>query len=151
MIHQGKTSMVDRELTAREVTPADIGDLYRLRMDDATRHMFRNPDVVSFEDHERFVSKYLSKENSDCWFVLEVDSQVIGTMALCDLDREQGVCETGEVVQYQLVGQDESNVDKGRISVTSPLGKAIIGKKPGDEIALQTPGGRRCYELVEIL
>jgi len=59
--------------------------------------------------------------------------------------------ETGEDVTYQLVGPDEANIEKGRISVTSPLGKAIIGKKPGDEITLQAPGGKRFYELVEIL
>ena len=59
--------------------------------------------------------------------------------------------DTGENVEYQLVGPDESNVEQGRISVLSPLGKAMIGKKPGDEIVLQTPGGQRAYELVEII
>lgn len=59
--------------------------------------------------------------------------------------------DTGENVEYRLVGPDESNIEQGLISVSSPLGKAIIGKKPGDEINLQTPGGQRSYELVEIL
>ena len=59
--------------------------------------------------------------------------------------------DTGEDVTYQLVGPDEANIEKGRISVSSPLGKAIIGKKPGEEIILQAPGGKRLYELVEIL
>jgi len=59
--------------------------------------------------------------------------------------------DTGEDVEYQLVGPEESNIEQGRISVTSPLGKAIIGKKPGEEIVLNAPGGKRVYELVEIL
>ena len=59
--------------------------------------------------------------------------------------------ETGEDVSYQLVGPDESDIENGRISVSSPLGKAIVGRKPGDELSLQVPGGRRTYELVEIL
>lgn len=59
--------------------------------------------------------------------------------------------DTGEDVEYQLVGPDESNINQGRISVASPLGKAILGRKPGDEIVLQAPGGKRVYELVEIL
>ena len=59
--------------------------------------------------------------------------------------------DTGEGVEYQLVGPDESDISKGRISVASPLGKAIIGRQPGDEIVLQAPGGKRIYELVEIL
>ena len=59
--------------------------------------------------------------------------------------------DTGEDVEYQLVGPEESDIEKGRISVTSPLGKAIIGKKPGEEIVLNAPAGKRVYELVEIV
>ena len=59
--------------------------------------------------------------------------------------------DTGEDIEYQLVGPEESDIEKGRISVSSPLGKEIIGKRPGDEFALQVPGGRRNYELVEII
>ena len=59
--------------------------------------------------------------------------------------------DTGEDVEYQLVGPDESDIEKGRISVSSPLGKAILGKRPGDELTFQVPGGKRVYELVEIL
>ncbi len=59
--------------------------------------------------------------------------------------------DTEESVEYQIVGPDESDIEKGMISVTSPLGRALVGKKPGDEITVQAPGGKRCYELVEIL
>ncbi len=59
--------------------------------------------------------------------------------------------DTGEEVEYQLVGPEESSIGEGRISVTSPLGSAILGKALGDEIAIQAPGGRRNYELINIL
>ncbi len=59
--------------------------------------------------------------------------------------------DTGEEVTYQLVGTDESDISQGRISITSPLGKALLGKKPGAELTVQVPGGKRAYELVEIL
>ena len=59
--------------------------------------------------------------------------------------------ETGEEARYQLVGPDESNIEEGRISISSPLGQAIIGKRPDDEITIQAPAGKRVYELVEIL
>ena len=59
--------------------------------------------------------------------------------------------DTGEEVEYQLVGPDESDIGNGRISVSSPLGRAILGKKPGDELTLEVPGGKRIYELVDIL
>jgi transcription elongation factor GreA len=59
--------------------------------------------------------------------------------------------ETGQDVQYQLVGPDESDVENGRISIASPLGRAMLGRKPGDELVVEVPGGKRAYELVEIL
>lgn len=73
------------------------------------------------------------------------DRAVFGSMVVIEN------IDTGENIEYQLVGPEESDIDKGRISVASPLGKEIIGKRPGDEFALQVPGGRRNYELVEIL
>ncbi len=59
--------------------------------------------------------------------------------------------ETGEMVTYQLVGPEESDIDKGKISISSPLGKALMGKRPGEEVVLMAPGGKRQYEVVEIL
>ncbi len=56
-----------------------------------------------------------------------------------------------EQVEYMIVGQEESDIRMGKISVSSPLGRALLGKKPGDEIMIQAPGGKRSYEIVEIL
>ncbi len=58
--------------------------------------------------------------------------------------------DTGENSEYQLVGPDESDAKEGRISVDSPLGKALIGKKLYDELTLKVPNGVRCYEILEI-
>ena len=58
--------------------------------------------------------------------------------------------DTGESVEYQLVGPDESSIEEGRISVKSPLGLAIIGREVGEEVSVQAPAGKRTYELVEI-
>ncbi len=58
--------------------------------------------------------------------------------------------ESGENSTYQLVGPEESDVDNGRISVTSPLGQAILGKEIGDEVVLRAPSGKKIFEVVEI-
>ncbi len=58
--------------------------------------------------------------------------------------------DTEETVEYQLVGVDESDIEKGRISYSSPLGRALLGKKPGDSVVLNAPGGKRHYDLVDI-
>ncbi len=56
-----------------------------------------------------------------------------------------------EEVEYQIVGEDEADIEKGKISVASPLGRALLGKKPGEEAVLQAPGGKRIYEVIDIL
>ena len=76
---------------------------------------------------------------------LPKDQVVFGTSVLLEN------VDTGDEIEYQLVGPDESDIDKGKISVSSPIGQAILGKKPGDEISVQAPGGKRNYELVDIL
>jgi transcription elongation factor GreA len=58
---------------------------------------------------------------------------------------------TGEELKLRLVGPDESNVDQGEISVISPMGRALIGKEPGDEVQVKTPGGLRQLEILDIL
>ncbi len=58
--------------------------------------------------------------------------------------------ETGEVSSYRLVGPYEADVLEGTISVTSPIGKALIGREEGDEVKVQTPKGIRNIEILEI-
>jgi transcription elongation factor GreA len=61
--------------------------------------------------------------------------------------REAGA---GEVV-YQLVMPEDADVEKGLISVSSPIGKAIVNKEEGDEVIVQTPGGRRAFEVTRLV
>ena len=56
-----------------------------------------------------------------------------------------------EEIEYMIVGPDEADINLGKISVSSPLGSALIGKKPGDEAIVQAPGGKRVYEIIDIL
>lgn len=58
--------------------------------------------------------------------------------------------DNGKVVTYRLVGPDESDIKQGKISVTSPVARAIVGKEVGDEVRVQTPGGVRHYEVSDV-
>jgi len=69
---------------------------------------------------------------------------IFGTIvSLIDLD-------TDEEIRYQLLGPEETDVDNGKISILSPIGKSMIGKLVGDEITVKTPGGVRQLEVVDI-
>ena len=65
------------------------------------------------------------------------------TVTLLDEDTE-------EKIKYQLVGQDESDIRAGRLSISSPLARALIGKKVGDTVEVSTPGGSKSYEVVRL-
>jgi transcription elongation factor GreA len=58
--------------------------------------------------------------------------------------------QTGDTIVYQLVGPFESDINQNRISVTSPIGKALIGKVIGEQVSVKTPGGIRDLEIVNI-
>ena len=56
----------------------------------------------------------------------------------------------GGEVTYQIVGPDESDIRSGKISIASPLGKALIGKEADEEVTFQTPGGVKQYTILKI-
>jgi len=58
--------------------------------------------------------------------------------------------ETDEKTAYQIVGEFEADVKKGKISVSSPIARAIIGKKKGDSVEVNTPGGGKSYEIAKV-
>lgn len=56
----------------------------------------------------------------------------------------------GQQVTYQIVGDHEADITAGKISVSSPIARALIGKEPGDIVEVQVPGGQRQYEILDI-
>lgn len=58
--------------------------------------------------------------------------------------------ESGEPVCYQIVGEDEADLETDRISVHSPIARALIGRLEGDEVSVETPGGNRLFEVVAV-
>ena len=56
----------------------------------------------------------------------------------------------GEASTWQIVGEDEADIKEGRISFSSPIARALIGKEAGDSVEVQTPGGLKRYEIVDI-
>lgn len=75
---------------------------------------------------------------------LQSDKIIFGaTVHLLDLNKD-------ETVIYQIVGQDEADLKANKISYSAPLGRALIGRRVGDEVNFRSPGGLREYEVVGI-
>ncbi len=75
---------------------------------------------------------------------LESEKVVFGAkVTLFDVD-------SGNEVTYQIVGEDEADIKAGKLSVTSPVGKALIGHRLDDEVRIQVPSGLKIYEIIDI-
>ena len=58
--------------------------------------------------------------------------------------------ENNNEITYKIVGEDEADLKKDKISVTSPISRALVGKSEGDEVTIKTPSGNVIYEIVEV-
>jgi transcription elongation factor GreA len=58
--------------------------------------------------------------------------------------------DTEEESRYQIVGEDEADIKKGRISISSPIARGLIGKLEGDEVTIVTPGGEKVFEIDKV-
>ena len=76
---------------------------------------------------------------------LDADGKIVfaATVTLEDCDSEENVT-------YQIVGDDEADIKQGKVSVSSPIARALIGKYEGDVAEVQAPGGVREYEIVNV-
>ena len=58
--------------------------------------------------------------------------------------------ESGDQATYQIVGEDEADIKKGLLSITSPVARALLNHEVGDEVTVRAPGGTRLYEIVDV-
>ncbi len=76
---------------------------------------------------------------------LDADGRVVFG-ATVDLEEQ----ESGDTVTYQIVGEDEADLKQGRVSISSPIARAMISKQSGDVAEVRAPGGIKCYEIIEV-
>jgi transcription elongation factor GreA len=110
-----------------------------------------NAEFEAAKERQAFVEGKIGELEHKIAFAEVIDPSTVNTdrvMFGCTVVLEN--LSTGEEVRYQLVGSDESDVRQGRISISSPLGRAMIGKEVGDRVVVRAPAGERRYELIEI-
>ena len=78
---------------------------------------------------------------------LSQDGRVVFGVTVIVIDEDD---EDGKEISYQIVGEDEADIREGRISFTSPIARALIGREEGDSVTVAAPGGERTVEIVEI-
>ena len=82
-----------------------------------------------------------------------IDPKLVDADGRCVFGSTVELAETADAANsmtYQIVGEDEANIKEGRISVSSPIARALIGKEAGDVVDVQTPGGTKQYEILDV-
>jgi len=82
--------------------------------------------------------------------LIDVATLNAGTRVVFGATIELAESETGEEVTYQIVGDLESDIKQGMISISSPISRALIGKHEGDTITIDAPGGQREYDIIAV-
>jgi transcription elongation factor GreA len=82
--------------------------------------------------------------------IAEIESKLAAAQVIDPTQVELEDLESGDTVTYQIVGDDEADIDHGLISVSSPIARALISKSEGDVASVQAPSGAREYEIIAV-
>jgi transcription elongation factor GreA len=137
-LHRLKT--VERPANSKAIAEARAhGDLSENAEYDAARNQQgfiegRISEIEAKLGNVNLIDPKLLDADGRCVFGATVDLQEIG----------------GDAVTYQIVGEDEADIKAHRISISSPIARALIGKEAGDEVDVHTPGGVKKYEILDV-
>jgi len=111
-----------------------------------------NAEYDAAKERQSFIEGRIKEIEAKLANAQVIDPKVVDADGRCvfgstvELEESKG----GESVTYQIVGEDEADIKKGKVSISSPIARALIGKYAGDEVEVQTPGGVRKYEILEV-
>ena len=111
-----------------------------------------NAEYDAAKEHQGFIEGRIKELQSKLAHAQIIDPKQIEADGRCVFGAtvELAELENGDTVTYQIVGEDEADIKKGKIYISSPIARALIGKCAGDSVDVETPGGVRQYEILDV-
>jgi len=111
-----------------------------------------NAEYEAAKDRQGFVEGRIQELESKLSNAQIIDPKLLDADGRCVFGATVDLEDVGsrEKISYQIVGDDEANIKLGKISIGSPMARAIIGKYSGDVAQVQAPGGMREFELLDV-
>jgi transcription elongation factor GreA len=110
-----------------------------------------NAEYDTARDRQGFIEARISDIEAKLATAQVIEPKLVAADGRCvfgaTVDVEDG---EGQKATYQIVGEDESDIKEGRISVSSPIARALIGKEAGENVEVKTPGGIKRYEIIDV-
>jgi len=110
-----------------------------------------NAEYDAARNQQGFIEGRISELEAKLGNAQVVDPKLLDADGRCVFGATVDLEEKGKgTVTYQIVGDDEADIKQGRISINSPIARALIGKENGDIVDAQTPGGVKQYEILDV-
>lgn len=110
-----------------------------------------NAEYDAARNQQGFIEGRISEIEAKLGNVNLIDPKLLDADGRCVFGATVDLEEKGAgPVTYQIVGEDEADIKAGRISISSPIARALIGKEAGDQVDVQTPGGVKKYEILDV-
>jgi len=120
---------------------------------DARSHgdLSENAEYDAARERQGFIEARIGDIESKLANAQEIDPRLLDAEGRCVFGATVDVEEDGgEKTTWQIVGEDEADIKAGKISYSSPLGRALIGKESGEKVEVQTPGGVKRYDILDV-
>ena len=129
--------------------PAVINAISEAR---AQGDLSENADYDAAKEKQGFIEGRIAEIEGKLSFAQIIDPKLLASedhvVFGATIDLEAGA--SGDTVTYQIVGEDEADIKEGKISISSPIARALIGKHEGDAVEVTAPGGTHEYEILAI-
>jgi transcription elongation factor GreA len=110
-----------------------------------------NAEYDAARDRQGFIEARISDIEAKLANAQVIDPKLVDADGRCVFGATVEVeDESGDKITWQIVGEDEADIKEGRISFSSPIARGLIGKEAGESVEVQTPGGVKRYELVDV-
>jgi transcription elongation factor GreA len=110
-----------------------------------------NAEYDAARNHQGFIEARIADIEAKLANAQIIDPKLVGADGRCvfgatvDVEDQDGVATT-----WQIVGEDEADIKKGLLSISSPIARGLIGKESGESAEVQTPGGMKRYEIIDV-
>jgi transcription elongation factor GreA len=109
-----------------------------------------NAEYHAARERAGFIEGRISEIEAKLANAQVVDPRLVDAEGRCVFGATVDIETDGETATWQIVGEDEADIKAHRISYSSPIGKALIGKESGEIVEVQTPGGLKRYEIIDV-